>query len=171
MKDAHEFLQTAIAGGATGFVSRLPTHPIDTLKASLQSDSFRSARDLFSAQGVRGLYRGFGVAVIGAVPASTLYFTTFEAVQRATRSPDGTNTVLASLTGGFVCFFFSHARTLTFFSHVSLDRRSSKLRLLGPRRRRQGALSNSSIVSADFSVQDGASHIVRNERVSTGAIL
>lgn len=36
------------------------------------------ARDTVKAEGIRGLYRGFGINVIGSIPAAGLYFGSYE---------------------------------------------------------------------------------------------
>ena len=36
------------------------------------------ARDTVKAEGIRGLYRGFSINVIGSIPAAGLYFGSYE---------------------------------------------------------------------------------------------
>jgi hypothetical protein len=40
---------------------------------------WQAVNSLVRAEGARGLYRGFAVGLVGGVPASCIYFTTFEA--------------------------------------------------------------------------------------------
>jgi hypothetical protein len=83
-----DVLAAMIGSSLSGVFSRILCHPLDTLKARVQASSppsgapgggvFPVLRTLLRAEGVLGLYRGFGVAVLGGVPASCLYFTTYE---------------------------------------------------------------------------------------------
>lgn len=87
------FLATTLASASAGVLSRVPVHPIDTLKARLQVDTrsgggggsggsgSRLMAALSGAGGVRGLYRGFGVAFVGSGPACVLYFGVYEAAK------------------------------------------------------------------------------------------
>lgn len=75
-------------------------HPIDTIKAKLQVISIpgyshanfdpkqslikQLARDTIKAEGLRGLYRGFGIHVLGSIPASGLYFGSYELFKKIT---------------------------------------------------------------------------------------
>ncbi|CEM08951.1 unnamed protein product [Vitrella brassicaformis CCMP3155] len=91
---------TMFGGALSGFVGRLCFHPIDTCKAKLQVQMLERSRksgvgsgggppaayrNLFStlvhtmrAEGPAGLYRGFGVTGFGSIPATCLYFTSYE---------------------------------------------------------------------------------------------
>lgn len=68
-------------------LARIPTHPIDTVKARLQvqtgSGGYRHAlhalSSIMKAEGVPGLYRGFQIAFAGSAPAACLYFSSYEA--------------------------------------------------------------------------------------------
>lgn len=65
-------------------------HPIDTIKAKLQvqkrslkvpekgSIILKIAQETVAKEGLGGLYRGFAVGIVGAVPASFLYFGSYE---------------------------------------------------------------------------------------------
>jgi len=82
---------TMLASAAAGMAARIPCHPIDTCKARLQVQTmatgssgtmYRGLVDAmaktFRVEGLRGLYRGFGVAFVGSAPAGCLYFTSYE---------------------------------------------------------------------------------------------
>jgi len=91
-------LPTMLASAFAGGLARFPCHPIDTVKARMQVqtwgiDSVNSIareqtivyrnfldglRTTWRLEGIRGLYRGFGPTVLGSMPASCLYFTTYE---------------------------------------------------------------------------------------------
>jgi hypothetical protein len=72
-----------------GAIARIPTHPIDTLKARLQTQraaidgaKLPTARELFvriaQTEGLRGMYRGLGITLTAGPVATVLYFTTYE---------------------------------------------------------------------------------------------
>src|SRR3990167_4036542 len=101
-------VRTLLAGYITGSVVRLAVHPIDTIKARMQviqarvsfgqmsQHSFRKVLlDSFRADGIKGLYRGFGVTVLVGGPATGLYFYTYEKSKQ----------LLGSLTGMQGSFF------------------------------------------------------------------
>ena len=76
-------VQSIMLGSAlSGLLARIPCHGLDTLKARVQASGGGGVasvlRDLLHREGWRGLYRGFGIAAVGGVPASCLYFTTYE---------------------------------------------------------------------------------------------
>ena len=89
------WLATALAGACAGALSRVPCHPIDTCKARLQFQtagvhrrcphhSFAGVlRHTARAEGLSGLYRGFGAAMWGSIPAACLYFSVYEGCKAA----------------------------------------------------------------------------------------
>lgn len=70
-----------VLGSATaGIISRIFTHPLDTVKARLQAtNSFRSPLDAlvrtYKQEGFRALYGGFGAVIVGGTPGTILYLT------------------------------------------------------------------------------------------------
>mmetsp|Transcript_13908 Transcript_13908/g.23672 ORF Transcript_13908/g.23672 Transcript_13908/m.23672 type:complete len:331 (-) Transcript_13908:8-1000(-) len=86
----------AAAGLIGSSTAKVFVHPIDTLKAKIQvmriertkaftlSNSVLAStfRDTFRAEGLGGLYRGFAVALLGSMPASILYFGSYEFFKR-----------------------------------------------------------------------------------------
>ena len=82
-----EFLATMLGSATSGMLSRIPCHPIDTIKARLQVHAYsgvlHAVRSVWQSEGWRGFYRGFPAAFIGSAPASCLYFTTYESVREA----------------------------------------------------------------------------------------
>ena len=42
------------------------------------------AQDTVKAEGIAGLYRGFGVHVLGSIPAAGLYFGSYEFFKKST---------------------------------------------------------------------------------------
>lgn len=74
-----------IAGSAAaGCLSRIPLHPLDTIKSRLQA-STGSARaalaGITSARGFTSLYRGFSIAFVGSAPGCALYFGTYDVLK------------------------------------------------------------------------------------------
>lgn len=71
------------ASAASGALSRCVVHPLDTLRARLMASHspttlFACARRVLASDGVRGLYRGFGVSVVMQAPAISTFLTTYE---------------------------------------------------------------------------------------------
>lgn len=86
------FMTRFCAGYITMVGATLVTHPLDTLRVrvSVQPDSatyLQTARRVYTADGVRGLYGGFGATLIGAGPRGAIGFGVFEAetLSRAVR--------------------------------------------------------------------------------------
>ena len=91
-----------VAGAVAGVAQDALMHPVDTLRARLDVTSVArpaprdglvvrvnplrelraAARWTLAREGVRGLYRGYALAVAGAAPANMLYFGCFKASQR-----------------------------------------------------------------------------------------
>ena len=82
---------TVLASAAAGVCARVPCHPIDTVKARMQAPHdamagaasthrslVRTLTHVVRSEGVAGLYRGVGVAVVGSGPAACLYLTSYE---------------------------------------------------------------------------------------------
>lgn len=92
----------ATAGAAGGFVAGLVTCPLDTIKIRLQAQesyvpfilrrrhrppacnqkfyrgTFGTARVILREEGIRGLYRGGGLIILGYLPTWALWFATYE---------------------------------------------------------------------------------------------
>ena len=72
--------RSALAGGLAGGMTNGILHPIDTAKTLRQRNpkefktTFGALVKCYKTQGIRGLYGGFGPAVVGAIPSSALYF-------------------------------------------------------------------------------------------------
>jgi hypothetical protein len=109
---------TMIAGAIAGSLARVPTHPLDTLKARWQSvltttsnanSSYNqklgsrlvnSLIQIYQIEGLRGLYRGFLFTATWSAPASCLYYTTYETVRK--QQWFAKDTPLSHLTAGFI---------------------------------------------------------------------
>lgn len=74
-----------LASAASGALSRCVVHPLDTLRARLMVSSapvgggmYGVARSIVATEGVRGLYRGFGISVVMQAPAVATYLTSYD---------------------------------------------------------------------------------------------
>ncbi|CAE7490892.1 PSD3 [Symbiodinium sp. CCMP2456] len=68
-------VHTLVGSALSGLISRLPCHPLDTIKSRLQSatgSEYRSTlhccRRTFAEEGIRGFYRGFGIVATLGTP-------------------------------------------------------------------------------------------------------
>lgn len=73
-----------LAAAASGIAARFVTHPLDTCKTVAMSHQGSDARSLLSAaarvwrgEGIRGFYRGGGIAVLGSGPGVAAYLNTY----------------------------------------------------------------------------------------------
>lgn len=72
-----------LASAAAGCVSRCVVHPLDTVRSRLMVSAghgtlLSTLREVVAADGMRGLYRGFGVSVLLQAPAVATYLSTYE---------------------------------------------------------------------------------------------
>jgi len=104
---------TMLGSALSGLVARIPCHGLDTLKARVQQNNQGTLvsilRDLLRLEGWLGLYRGFGVAMMGSLPGSCLYFTSYEVLKE--RLSPALPPVMAHLCAGLgaeaaSCFLF-----------------------------------------------------------------
>jgi hypothetical protein len=77
-----------LASAASGALSRCVVHPLDTLRAQVMVSAAprglaAAARQAVATDGVRGLYRGFGVSVVMQAPAVATYLTSYERAKAA----------------------------------------------------------------------------------------
>ncbi|KAJ7295652.1 hypothetical protein O6H91_14G053300 [Diphasiastrum complanatum] len=78
------------AGGIAGAVFWLSVYPTDVIKSVIQVDNHSKPkyngtidafRQVYTAEGVKGLYRGFGPAMARSVPANAACFLAYEVVR------------------------------------------------------------------------------------------
>lgn len=76
-----------VAGGAAGAAFWFSVYPTDVIKSVIQVDDYKNPkysgsidafRKILSAEGVKGLYRGFGPAMARSVPANAACFLAYE---------------------------------------------------------------------------------------------
>jgi solute carrier family 25 citrate transporter 1 len=73
-------LNRFIAGGASGLLSRLVTHPMDTMKSRMQVGGSKTFLN------INGAYKGFGAVAIGSPVASGMYFMGYETTKACLKS-------------------------------------------------------------------------------------
>ena len=82
------FSSDVVASALSGILAVIPLHPFDTIKArsmSCQVSSFTLSQmihRLWQEEGLKGFYRGFGIAVCGSAPGVCLYLSTYEICRR-----------------------------------------------------------------------------------------
>ena len=77
----NKFKYYTIGAGAT-FTTLSLFYPFDLIKTHQQMDSgakqMTIIRNIFQQHGMRGLYRGFGISLLGAITTENMYMTTYE---------------------------------------------------------------------------------------------
>ncbi|KAJ8103858.1 mitochondrial carrier [Lipomyces tetrasporus] len=76
--DKHPILIPLLSGGAAGTCTDLFFFPIDTLKTRIQAKG-----GFFRNGGWTGMYRGVGSAIVGSAPGASLFFLTYDNLNRA----------------------------------------------------------------------------------------
>ena len=85
-------LRNGCASGLATVCAKAALQPFDTLKTlqqantgrlSLSHGMLRTATSLVHERGVGALYRGLGVALLGSVPAMSLYFAIYQSCKRS----------------------------------------------------------------------------------------
>jgi len=80
------------AGGVAGAMFWVSVYPTDVIKSVIQVDDHRNPKyngtmdafkKVFAAEGVKGLYRGFGPAMARSVPANAACFLAYELVRES----------------------------------------------------------------------------------------
>jgi hypothetical protein len=101
---------TIEASAISGFLTRILLHPLDTCKVFAQVSGSgqkstginSSAMTIVRNDGITGLYRGFGPALIGTVPGVALYFTSFEMAKAKLERIGSERPNLVNFTAGFL---------------------------------------------------------------------
>ncbi|KAK9488717.1 mitochondrial carrier [Lipomyces starkeyi] len=75
--EKHPILIPLLSGGAAGTCTDLFFFPIDTLKTRLQAKG-----GFFTNGGWTGMYRGVGSAIVGSAPGASLFFLTYDNMNR-----------------------------------------------------------------------------------------
>lgn len=93
-----------LSGLITGSIARSITHPVDTIKARMQVirtklnlsnlhqfGLIKTGMGTFHAEGIRGLYRGLGINIVGGAPASAVFFYCFDQSKKLLAGITGVN--------------------------------------------------------------------------------
>eukprot|EP00435_Cladocopium_sp_Y103_P030653 s2755_g7.t1 len=79
------FVHTLLGSALSGFLARIPCHPLDTIKSRLQSSSGSRYKGILHCQSsafvaicFRGLYRGFGIVASAGAPGACVYISSYE---------------------------------------------------------------------------------------------
>jgi hypothetical protein len=72
-----------VGSAGAGFISRLIVHPIDTCKTQIQTAKSHQPigkifKNVLKHEGVSGLYRGLGAALLGSIPGACIYISSYE---------------------------------------------------------------------------------------------
>lgn len=72
-----------LSGALAGLIADLSVHPMDTIRARLQTRTsnksvFGTFKQIYLKEGFRTLYKGFGTVALFTVPAHSLYFGAYE---------------------------------------------------------------------------------------------
>jgi len=134
----HVMISNTLGSAFAGIVSRIFTHPIDTAKSRLQvqyasgvnAQAYTGTQDVltktFKAEGVAGLYRGFGAILVGGTPGTVTYLCTYEfakehlgKLQKSFRGKDDND----SHSGDFLVHFSAGmiAETIACIIYVPVD--------------------------------------------------
>ncbi|KAI0689574.1 mitochondrial carrier [Cytidiella melzeri] len=88
--------ESAVSGACAGLAYNVALFPADTVKSTVQTEAemrprapgqpypsfFATARAMYRAQGLRGLYAGCGITAVRAVPSSALIFIIYDGLTR-----------------------------------------------------------------------------------------
>ena len=120
-------LSNLLASATASIVSRLATHPLDTAKARLQYVSkkrlaspyrgtFDAIMKTYAKEGIKALYRGFGIILVGGTPGTMLYLCSYDVFK------DRTSSVFNDHSS-FVAHFFGgmFAETVACMIYVPVD--------------------------------------------------
>jgi hypothetical protein len=87
MESSNSLYSTMLGSATAGLFGRLICHPLDTCKTRIQAPPghghvlksvYQTFSQTLSEEGLRGLYRGIGAVTVGGIPATCIYFTTYE---------------------------------------------------------------------------------------------
>ena len=79
-----------VAGGIAGALFWMSVYPTDVIKSVIQVDNYRNPKykgtldafgKVYTTEGVKGLYRGFGPAMARSIPANAACFMVYELVK------------------------------------------------------------------------------------------
>jgi len=92
--EKNHVVPNALGSAAAGVISRIITHPLDTVKARLQipssnqrAYSYKGPMDALvrtcRQDGINGLYRGFGAILVGGTPGTVIYLCSYDYLKKS----------------------------------------------------------------------------------------
>jgi hypothetical protein len=87
-KDQLTLPSLMFAGALSGIAYNTILFPADVVKSQIQADHsgdrkyLRRLKNLYHAEGIKGLYRGYGITLVRAVPANAVILASFEMANR-----------------------------------------------------------------------------------------
>lgn len=132
-----DLLPNMLGSATAGIISRIFTHPLDTIKAKLQAPPgpsselrpFRGPLDTFTktfrTEGIKGFYRGFGAILVGGTPGTIIYLCSYDIVKTKLSNNFFTpkNDTSTSKNGEFLVHFTAGmlAETIACLVYVPVD--------------------------------------------------
>lgn len=110
-ESSSSIIHCALAGGIGGAIGDTAMHSLDTVKtrqqgapsASKYKNMLTAYRAIFLQEGVRkGLYGGYGAAMLGSFPSAAIFFSTYEYSKRKMIDDWQINETTTHLTAGFL---------------------------------------------------------------------
>lgn len=123
-----------LAGLIGGAVGDSLMHSLDTVKTRQQAapnipeyrNTLRAYRTLLVKEGFRkGLYGGYGAAMLGSIPSGAIFFGTYEGIKRLFINDFGLNDTVTHLAAGFL------GDLMTSFVYVPLEVLKTRMQLQG----------------------------------------
>lgn len=97
-RDTNTTLENMLAGACAGVMFNLSLFPADTIKSRMQTEAlinggsaslqsqqgfFQVGKQIYTAGGIKALYRGCGITISRAAPSSAIIFVTYEKLKDA----------------------------------------------------------------------------------------
>jgi solute carrier family 25 carnitine/acylcarnitine transporter 20/29 len=119
--DDMTFKQIFMAGAMTGVVFAIGITPIDLIKCRLQMEgagkrvnptgTFQMARNVITAEGYKGLFRGLGATLLRDIPACAVQLGSYEVYKKTFKEMKMDHSLASFLSGGlctFSCWIVSY---------------------------------------------------------------
>lgn len=182
---SNSLLSNALASAFAGGVSRVCTHPLDTAKARLQAvytpssgstvpppnnkhpyykGVFDVLRQTARNEGIfHGLYRGFGVVIVGGTPGTIMYLCSYEIAKEQLSQSRwlSSSSATTSSSSEFLVHFCSGMLAETFACIIYVPVDVMKERMQVSVRNSQGAYRNTWDALKQISKKEGISGIYR----------
>jgi Mitochondrial carrier protein len=123
---SHTLADQALSSAIAGIVTRICTHPLDTIKARLQTASPESRhnntiQEIWRHSTWRSLYRGLSVALVGGTPGTVLYLTAYEQLKgQQPQDHDSSTTSSSSFVTHFLAGLTAEALACSIYVPVDV---------------------------------------------------